>query len=28
LGNSFLGVILAFINQRNKIIKQHYLGLG
>ncbi len=28
LGSSFLGVIPAFIDERNRIIEQHYLGLG
>ncbi len=28
LGSSFLGVIPAFIGERNRIIEQHYLGLG
>ncbi len=28
LGSSFLGVIPAFIGERNRIIEQHYLGLS
>jgi hypothetical protein len=28
LGSSFLGVIPTFIDERNIIVEQHYLGLG
>jgi len=28
LGSSFLGVISAFMDERSKIVEQHYLGLG
>ncbi len=28
LGSSFLGVISAFMDERSKIVEQHYFGLG